>query len=92
MDFNDVVEYLLDPTQVSTNDDFTNVNQIRNLNLRDINSNKFISHPPRLGNSPYWTQPDSTVSTMDNMLRVIQLGLNQFPVLSSDTVRIFEEE
>ena len=92
MDFNDVVEYLLDPTQVSDTDDFETVSEIRNLNLRDINSNKFIYQPNSVGNYPYWTQPDSTVSTMDNMLRVIQLGLNQFPVLSDDTVRIYEEE
>lgn len=92
MDFNDVVEYLLDPTQVSTDDDFPNVNEIRNLNLRDINSNKFIYQPNTSNNYPYWTQPDSTVSTMDNMLRVIQIGLNQFPVLSDNTVRIYQEE
>jgi len=92
MDFNDVVEYLLDPTQVSTDDEFVNISEIRNLNLRDINSNKFIYQPNTSNNYPYWTQPDSTVSTMDNMLRVIQLGLNQFPVLSDDTIRIYQEE
>jgi len=92
MDFNDVVEYLLDPTQVSTDDDFPNVSEIRNLNLRDINSNKFIYEPNDIGNYPYWTEEASTVSLMDNMLRVIQLGLNQFPILSDDTVRIYQEE
>ena len=91
MDFNDVVEFLLDPTQVSTDDEFLNISEIRNLNLRDINSNKTINQPAT-GIYPYWTQPDSTVSAMDNMLRIIQLGLNQFPVLSSDTVRIYQED
>jgi hypothetical protein len=92
MDFNDVVEYVLDPTQTSSTDDFENISEIRNLNLRDINSNKFIYEPNTIGNYPYWTETASTVSTMDNMLRVIQLGTNQFPVLSDDTVRIYEEE
>jgi hypothetical protein len=92
MDFNDVVEYVLDPTQTSSTDDFENISEIRNLNLRDINSNKFIYEPNTIGNYPYWTETASTVSTMDNMLRVIQLGTNQFPVLSNDTVRIYEEE
>ena len=93
MDFNDVSEYLLDTSNVSPTDSFENIRGIRNLNIRDINSNKFIypydSNPDDWTLFPRWVEQPWT--DRDNMLRVVQLGLNQFPVLSEDTVRIVEE-
>jgi hypothetical protein len=93
VDFNDIVEYLLDTSNVSSDDEFTNVKGIRNLNIRDINSNKTIysqstdSNNPN--NYPRWVDPPWTAR--DNTLRPIKLGLNQFPVLSSSTVKFVEE-
>lgn len=92
MDFNDVLEYLLDTTVASDDDDFANIEGIRNLNLRDINSNKTIYTPAQgaLGNYPYYTTTDLDVQR-DNNLRPIQIGLSQFPYLSKDTVQITQE-
>ena len=88
MDFKDVVEFLLDTTQVSPNDEFPNIKGIRNIDIRDINSNKVIySHTSH--QFPHWVDPPWT--NRDNMLRPIQLGLNQFPVLADDAVKIIEE-
>lgn len=93
VDFNDIVEYLLDTSEVSPTNNFTNIAGIRNLNIRDINSNKIIyNHDANPNNSnlfPRWVNVPWT--NRDNMLRPIKLGLKQFPYLSSDTVRIVEE-
>ena len=93
MDFNDITEYLIDSTQVSPDDNFENIKGIRNLNIRDINSNKFIypynANPDDWTLFPRWV--DQPWTDRDNMLRPIQLGLNQFPILSEDTIRIVEE-
>lgn len=93
IDFNDITEYLLDTSNISPSDDFEYIKGIRNLNIRDINISKTLyeynvnvddpSLYPRWVNAP-WTNRDNT-------LRAIQLGLNQFPYLSSGTVKITEE-
>ena len=88
MDFNDIVEYLMDTSNVSPDDNFEYIKGIRNLNIRDINSNKTIyTYDSKF--YPRWVDPPWV--NRDNMLRPIQLGLNQFPYLSSDTVKILEE-
>lgn len=93
VDFNDIVEYILDISNVSPTDEFSNIRGIRNLNIRDINSNKFIwpysADPNDVSKYPRYVDPPWT--DRDNMLRPVQLGLKQFPVLSSDTVLIVEE-
>lgn len=93
VDFNDIVEYLLDTSNVSPDDEFENIKGIRNLNIRDINSNKTIYAYDSDANDstlyPRWVE--SPWTNRDNTLRTIQLGLNQFPCLSEDTVRIVEE-
>lgn len=91
INFMDVVEFLLDTTQVSSDDEFENIKGIRNLNIRDINSNKIIFAYGTTGvdNYPRWEDPPWT--NRDNMLRRIKIGLNQFPVLATNSVRIFEE-
>jgi hypothetical protein len=93
VDFNDIQEYLIDPTNVSPDDNFEYIKGIRNLNIRDINSNKIIypydSNPDDWTLYPQWVEQPWT--DRDNMLRPIKLGLNQFPYLSSDTVKIVEE-
>lgn len=93
VDFNDIQEYLIDTTEVSPDDNFEYIKGIRNLNIRDINSNKYIY--PYDANSDDWTMfprwVDQPWIDRDNTLRPIQLGLNQFPYLSDDTVKIVEE-
>jgi hypothetical protein len=89
--FMDIVEFLLDATQISTDDDFENIRGIRNLNIRDININKTI-YPfgsTSVNEFPRWDEAPWT--DRDNMLREVKLGLNQFPVLATASVRIFEE-
>jgi hypothetical protein len=93
IDFNDITEYLIDTTEVSPSDNFEYIRGIRNLNIRDINVSKTVyeynANPDDPNLFPKWTIAPWT--DRDNMLRPIQLGLNQFPYLSSDTVRIVEE-
>jgi hypothetical protein len=90
MDFKDVVEFLMDTTQVSPDDEFSNIRGIRNIDIRDINSNKIIySHNSNPLLFPRWVTAPWT--DRDNMLRPIQIGLNQFPVLAFDAVKIVEE-
>ena len=90
MNFNNVVEYIMDPTQVSSDNDFAQVENIRNFNMRDINVNKFIYPTNQIGNYPYYLSPDLD-DQRDNNLRKMQLGLNQFPVLSPESVSIIQE-
>jgi hypothetical protein len=93
IDFNDITEYLLNTANVSPNNEFSNIKGIRNLNIRDINVSKTVYeynvNPDDSSLFPKWTIAPWT--NRDNMLRPIQLGANQFPYLSSDTVRILEE-
>jgi hypothetical protein len=93
IDFNDIQEYLIDTTEVSPSDNFEYIKGIRNLNIRDINVSKTVyeynANPDDSSLYPKWTI--APWSNRDNMLRPIQIGLNQFPYLSSDTVRIVEE-
>lgn len=88
INFNDIIEYILDTTEVSSNDNYETVAGIRNLNLRDIWVNKTIYESNTAGNYPYYAD---VPYTQENQLRRIQLGLNQFPVLLSGTVRVLEE-
>jgi len=90
MDFKDVLEFLMDTTEVSTDDEFENIRGIRNIVIRDINSNKLIYEPgSRFGLYPRWVEQPWT--NRDNMLRQVQLGLNQFPVLADDAVKMIQE-
>lgn len=90
MDFNDVMEYLLDTTIVSTDDEFSNIRGIRNLNLRDINVNKWVYEENNDGNYPYFVGTN-LMSQRDNNLRPIQIGPDQFPALARASVQISQE-
>jgi hypothetical protein len=78
----------MDTTQVSPDNEFENIRGIRNIDIRDINSNKII-YGHNSTQYPRWVTPPWI--DRDNMLRPIQLGLNQFPVLADDAIRIVEE-
>lgn len=90
INFNDITEYLLDTTEISSTDDFEYIEGIRNLNIRDIDVSTTIYEYNTEGNYPYYVDL-STTWKGENQLRRIQLGHDQFPVLSSSTVRISEE-
>lgn len=90
LDHKDIVEYILDTTITSTSDNFDYIKGIRNLILRDIDCNFEIHETNTNGNYPQYTV-DSYHEDTENKLRPIRLGLNQFPVLCSDTVEVVEE-
>lgn len=93
IDFNEIVEYILDESEVSSDDSFDYIKGIRNINIRDINCSKTIYEYNANENDsslyPRWIE--SPYTNRDNALRKIQLGLKQFPVLASSSVKIFEE-
>jgi hypothetical protein len=91
INFNDIVEYLLDISEVGTSDNYDNIKGIRNLNIRDIEVSHTMYENNEVGNYPYYIEDSSTYDG-DNQLRRIQLGLNQFPVLAVDTVRVTQED
>jgi hypothetical protein len=88
--FNDIIEFLLDTTEVSPTDNFGSLKDIRNLNLRNIDVNKTVYESNVVGNYPQYVE-SSTTYTGENQLRKIQLGLNQFPLLHNSTVTVTEE-
>jgi len=96
MDFNktinfmDLTEYLLDTTIISPTDSFTSIKGIRNLVLHDIDCSKKIYETNVIGNYPQYIST-SYSSDVENKLRSIELGNNQFPILSPTLVHISEE-
>jgi hypothetical protein len=90
INFMDIEEYLMNTTETSPTDTFENIKGIRNLNIRDIDVNTTIYEP----NNQVWNYPQYTTSSWsnENTLRSIKLGINQFPVLSLDTLSIINEE
>lgn len=94
MDFNstinfmDIHNYIIDSTEISDDDEWINVKGISNLVIRDINISKGVYSLNTDSNYPYYTV---TAYTGDNTLRPIKLGNDQFPALSSATVRFTQE-
>jgi hypothetical protein len=91
INFNDIIEYILDTTEVSTTDNYTYIKGIRNLNIRDIEVTHYVYENNSSGNYPYYVEESDTYEG-DNQLRTIQLGLDQFPMLASSTVRVIQED
>lgn len=90
INFNDIIEYLLDTTEVSPTDNFDNIKGIRNLNLRDLDVNKTVYESNSNNNYPQYVEIASEY-TGENQLRKIEIGFNQFPILQLDAVVINEE-
>lgn len=90
IDFKDIYEYLLDTTITSPSDEFTYIKGIRNLIIRDIDCNVRIYETNSDGNYPQYTT-STYASDVENTLRPIRLGHNQFPVLLSDTITVDQE-
>lgn len=96
INFYDVVDFLKDLSNVSSDSDFENVRGVKNLIIRDIDIlntttwSETIYETNSSGNYPQYTT-DSYGSDIDNRLREIELGYYQFPMLSLDTC-VFEDE
>jgi len=90
INFNDILEYLINTNEISTDDTFSNIKGIRNLNLRDIDINVTIYEYNTAGDYPHYIEL-STEYEGENTLRRIQLGPRQFPILQADTITISEE-
>jgi len=94
MDFNstinfmDVINYIIDVTETSDDNEWTNVKGIENFIIRDINVSKPVFELNTDNNYPYYTVSSYTG---DNILRPVKLGNDQFPALSSGTIRFTEE-
>ncbi|MBU0847677.1 hypothetical protein KKH23_10865, partial [Patescibacteria group bacterium] len=71
-------------------DEFDYIKGIRNLIIRDIDCNLTIYEPNTIGNYPQYITA-SYDADVENILRPIRLGLDQFPVLASSTVSIVQE-
>jgi hypothetical protein len=90
IDFKDISEYILDTSITSPTDEFTYISGIRNFIIRDIDCNKTIYEANTDGNYPQYTT-STYDSDVENQLRPIRLGYNQYPVLASSAVSIVEE-
>ena len=90
INFNDILEFVLDTTEVSPTDEFPYIKGIRNLNLRDMDISHNVYENNDNGLFPYYIE-DAETYRGDNKLRRIQLGYDQFPVLSKDTMRVTQE-
>jgi len=94
MDFNstinfmDILSFVTDTSLISPTDSFTNIKGISNFIIREINTSVSVYDYNIASNYPYYTED---AYTGDNLLRPIKLGHNQFPVLSSGTIRFTEE-
>jgi hypothetical protein len=88
INFMDIYNYIMDITEVSPSDEFTNIKGINNLLIRDIDTSRVVNALNTDGNYPYYT---IAAYSGETLLRSIQLGPEQFPVLSSDTIRFTEE-
>ena len=90
INYNDILEYLLDTTIVSDTDNFDNIKGIRNLNIRDFDTSQNISEPSDV-NYPQYVSPSAAQVGNVNQIRKIQLGFNQFPLLQVGSVVVAEE-
>lgn len=74
----DIVEFILDTSIESETDEFTDIEGIQNLVVREVYSNVNIYEPNNQGQYPQYID-DPYAITIDNKLRRIQLGKLQFP-------------
>jgi len=88
IDFRDIHEFILDTTQVKSDDNFSNISGIRNLIFRDVDVLNATIYGQ--GTSSYPQYGEASYSG-DNKIRTIKLGQNQFPMLNISTTRITQE-
>lgn len=91
INFFNIINYIVDPSQYSSTDNFSNINGIENIEFRDIDTNVIIYEPnnslePRKY-PQYTVSEDKWIG--DNKLRSIQLDYDQFPALAKDLVVVY---
>jgi hypothetical protein len=91
IDWKDILEYLVDETEVSPTDNFDSIKGIRNLTIRDMDIQQTVYEPNNDGNYPQWVSTSASMVGNVNTIRKVQLGLNHFPILHVSTVTINEE-
>jgi hypothetical protein len=88
IDFRDIAEFILNIDETSSTDTCANVAGIRNLIIRDMDvPNKTVQ---AYGSTTYPRYTEDTYPG-DNTLRTIELGYDQFPVLSTAGTTVTEE-
>jgi len=88
IDWKDILEYLIDPTEISDEDNFDSIKGIRNLTIRDLDIQQSVYEPNNDGDYPQWVSTSASMAGNVKKKKKIQLGLNHFPVLQSSTVTI----
>lgn len=81
--FIEIINFILDETETSSTNDFENVVGIRNMVIRDINTNRTIYEPNTSNNYPQYTVEDDTYLGV-NKVRNIEVGYDQFPMIDID--------
>lgn len=90
IDFREVEEYILDMSNVSTTDNFRRVAGIRYLTFREVETNHVINN--YLSDSyPQYYDITAFDDYIDNTLRPVKLGQNQFPQITRDSIIIRDE-
>jgi hypothetical protein len=88
IDFRDIYEFIMDPEEISPDDNFTNISGVRNLIFRDIDV--LNATVQAYGSTTYPRYAEDTIAG-DNVLRTIELGHDQFPSLSVVSTTITQE-
>lgn len=83
IDFREIKEYIKDVSIISEDNNFSNIKGIKYLTYREVYSSTSVYEPNDLKNYPQYTL-NSFDSYIDNVLRPIKLGYNQFPSLEID--------
>ena len=90
--FTDIMEYILDPPNVSELDDFDQVKGIQTLIIRNMDVVDYTIYEPNYdGNYPQYTVDNTTYIVNENKVRHIEIGHNQFPAISIDDCTFLEE-
>ena len=96
--FMDIHNFILDQTIVSNDDDFGNIKGVDNFVLRELSTythsitgnEQQIYEPNEQNQYPMYTY-DSYNSYVDNKLRTIKIGYDQYPMVVIDMCRFFIE-
>lgn len=88
--FTDIINFIVDETQVDTDNDFEQIKGIKNMIFRDIDSNFHIYEPNYSNNFPQYVEEDDTFEGK-NKIRNITLGYNQFPMIMISLCNFREE-
>lgn len=98
INFMDIHNFILDMSIVDVNDSYSNINGIDNFVIRELRTftpsisgnENHIYEPNTVFDFPQYTK-ESYGTYIDNILRPIELGFNQFPALAIDLCT-FENE